>query len=124
MLGEIFKKIEKTNQQRATMAMVLVTIMKQSEQASLSLRTSIAASFIDMLDKSMIEEDDGMVRLINDAIDYVAAEAKEAGVEDLRTTLKGIVQHANEVIEERDSRVKEGNDILSKVNFNNDINLN
>lgn len=124
MLGEIFKKIEKTNQQRATMAMVLVTIMKQSEQASLSLRTSIAASFIDMLDKSMIEEDDGMVRLINDAIDYVAAEAKEAGVDDLRTTLKGIVQHANEVIEERDSRVKEGNDILSKVNFNNDINLN
>mgnify|MGYP003351152260 FL=1 len=124
MLGEIFKKIEKTNQQRATMAMVLITIMKQSEQASLSLRTSIAASFIDMLDKSMIEEDDGMVRLINDAIDYVAAEAKEAGVDDLRTTLKGIVQHANEVIEERDSRVKEGNDILSKVNFNNDINLN
>ena len=124
MLGEIFKKIEKTNQQRATMAMVLVTIMKQSEQASLSLRTSIAASFIDMLDKSMIEEDDGMVRLINDAIDYVAAEAKEAGVEDLRTTLKGIVQHANEVIEERDSRVKEGNDILSQINFNNDINLN
>ena len=124
MLAEIFKKIEKTNQQRANMAMVLITIMKQSEQASLSLRTSIAASFIDMLDKSMIEEDDGMVRLINDAIDYVAAEAKEAGVDDLRTTLKGIVQHANEVIEERDSRVKEGNDILSKVNFNNDINLN
>ena len=124
MLSEIFKRIEKTNQQRATMAMVLVTIMKQSEQASLSLRTSIAASFIDMLDKSMIEEDDGMVRLINDAIDYVAAEAKEAGVEDLRTTLKGIVQHANEVIEERDSRVKEGNDILSQINFDNNINLN
>ena len=124
MLAEIFKKIEKTNQQRATMAMVLITIMKQSEQASLSLRTSIAASFIDMLDKSMIEEDDGMVRLINDAIDYVAAEAKEAGVDDLRTTLKGIVQHANEVIEQRDGRVKEGNDILSQINFNNDINLN
>ena len=71
MLSEIFKRIEKTNQQRATMAMVLVTIMKQSEQASLSLRTSIAASFMDMLDKSMIEEDDGLVRLINDGIDYV-----------------------------------------------------
>jgi len=117
MLAEIFKKIEKTNQQRANMAMVLITIMKQSEQASLSLRTSIAASFIDMLDKSMIEEDDGMVRLINDAIDYVAAEAKEAGVDDLRTTLKGIVQHANEVIEQRDGRVKEGNDILSQSEF-------
>ena len=123
MLADIFKKIEKTNQQRATMAMVLVTIMKQSEQASLSLRTSIAASFMDMLDKSMIEEDTGMVNLINDAIDYVAAEAKEAGVEDLRGTLKGIIQHANEVIEERDGRVKEGNDILSQINFN-DINLN
>ena len=120
----IFKKIEKTNQQRATMAMVLITIMKQSEQASLSLRTSIAASFIDMLDKSMIEEDDGMIKLINEGIDYVAAEAKEAGVDDLRTKLKGIVQHANEIVEQRDDRVKEGNDILSQINFNNDINLN
>ena len=124
MLGDIFKKIEKTNQQRATMAMVLITIMKQSEQASLSLRTSIAASFIDMLDKSMIEEDDGMIKLINEGIDYVAAEAKEAGVDDLRTKLKGIVQHANEIVEQRDDRVKEGNDILSQINFNNDINLN
>jgi len=124
MLSEIFNKIEKTNQQRATMAMVLVTIMKQSEQASLSLRTSIAANFMDMLDKSMIEEDDGLVKLINEGIDYVAAEAKEAGVDDLRTTLKRIVQHANEVIEQRDSRVKEGNSILSQINFDNNINLN
>jgi 5-methylcytosine-specific restriction endonuclease McrBC GTP-binding regulatory subunit McrB len=124
MLSEIFNKIEKTNQQRATMAMVLVTIMKQSEQASLSLRTSIAANFMDMLDKSMIEEDDGLVKFINEGIDYVSAEAKEAGVDDLRTTLKGIIQRANETIEQRDSRVKEANSILSQINFDNNINLN
>jgi uncharacterized membrane-anchored protein len=118
MLSEIFKRIEKTNAQRATMAMVLVTIMKQSESASLSLRTSIAASFMDMLDKNMIEEDEGLVRLINEGIDYVVDEAKEHGVDDLRTTLKGIIQNANKVIEERESRVKEGDDILNNINFN------
>ena len=119
MLGEIFKKIEKTNQQRATMAMVLITIMKQSEQASLSLRTSIAASFIDMLDKSMIEEDDALIKHLNDAIKSVSEEAKEYGHDDLVGTLKRIRKQVKEKME----RVEEGESILKSMNLDN-FNLN
>jgi hypothetical protein len=38
--------------------------------------------------------------------------------------LKQTIEHANEVLKEKLNRVKEGDDILSKMNFDNNINLN
>jgi len=124
MLSEMLKRIEKTNEQRAKMACTLVAIMKHSDHASLQLRSTIAATFIEMLETSMIDEDSDLIDLINDGINSVAEDAKEHGVDDLREQLSRTVKKAKRMAEEHFERVNAGNDILSKVNFNNDINLN
>ena len=54
----------------------------------------------------------------------ISEEAKELGVPDLRAQLADTIKKANKVVEEKMERVNRGNDILSKVNFNNNINLN
>ncbi len=124
MLSEMLKRIEKTNEQRAKMACTLVAIMKHSDHASIQLRSTIAATFIEMLETSMIDEDSDLIDLINDGINSVAEDAKEHGVDDLREQLSMTVKKAKRMAEEHFERVNAGNDILSKVNFNNDINLN
>jgi len=124
MLSEMLKRIEKTNEQRAKMACTLVAIMKHSDHASIQLRSTIAATFIEMLETSMIDEDSDLIKLINEGIDSVAEDAKEHGVMDLREQLSTTVKKAKQMVEEHFERVNAGNDILSKVNFNNDINLN
>jgi SET domain-containing protein len=77
-----------------------------------------------MLETSMIDEDIDLVNLINEGIDSVAEDAKEHGVMDLREQLSTTVKKAKQMVEEHIERVNTGNDILSKVNFNNNINLN
>ncbi len=124
MLSEMLKRIEKTNEQRAKMACTLVAIMKHSEHASIQLRSTIAATFIEMLETSMIDEDSDLIKLINDGIDSVAEDAKECGVDNFREQISKTIKQAQALVEEKMERVKSGDDILSKVNFNNDINLN
>ena len=124
MLKEMLMRIQKTNEQRAKMACTLVNVMKHSAHASIELRSTIACTFMEMLETSMIEEDGDMVRLINDAIDSLVEEAKDLGVPDLRKQLRDTIKKATKVVEEKMERVNTGNDILSKVNFNNNINLN
>lgn len=124
MLSEMLKRIEKTNEQRAKMACTLVAIMKHSDHASLQLRSTIAATFIEMLETSMIDEDSDLIKLINDGIDSVAEDAKECGVDNFREQISTTVKKAKQMVEEHIERVNTGNDILSKVNFNNNINLN
>jgi len=121
---DVVERIRKTNDQRAKMAFTLVGVMKHSEHCSIQMRSTVAASMIEMLETCMIDEDDDLVNIMNDAINQVCEDAKEHGVDDLRSMLKQTIEHANEVLEEKLNRVKEGNDILSKMNFDNNINLN
>ena len=121
---DVVERIRKTNDQRAKMAYTLVGVMKHSEHCSIQMRSTVAASMIEMLETCMIDEDDDLIKLLNDAINEVCEDAKEHGVDDLRSMLKQTIEHANEVLKEKLNRVKEGDDILSKMNFDNNINLN
>jgi rubrerythrin len=123
-LNDIFERIRKTNDQRAKMAYTLVGVMKHSEHCSIQMRSTVAASMIEMLDSCMIDEDNDLIKLLNDAINEVCEDAKEHGVDDLRSMLQQTIKTANEVLKEKLNRVKEGDDILSKMNFDNNINLN
>ncbi|MEY4333952.1 MAG: hypothetical protein RLZZ196_2695 [Bacteroidota bacterium] len=123
-IKEVAERIQKTNEQRTKMAFTLINVMKHAEHASLSLRSSVAAAMIEMIQTSMIQEDGDLIKILNEGIDEVCKEAKEEhGIDDFRSRLQETIDLANKVLGEQVSRINEGNEILSKVNFN-DINLN
>lgn len=118
MFSELLDKIKKSNEQRCIMALTLVNIMKQTDGVSIQLRSAIAASLIDMIDTFMLDEDKDLIRILNEGIDAVCEDAKEHGVNDLRSTLKKTIKNAREVIEEHARRVEEGQSILNQINLN------
>lgn len=118
MFKDLAEKIAKTNDQRCIMALTLVNVMKQSNGASIHLRSSIAATLIDMLDNHMLNEDKDLIRVLNEGIDIVCKDAKEYGVKDLRSVLKQTIQSSKEQVEEHIKRVEEGQNILNQINLN------
>ncbi len=122
-LNQIKTLIKRTNDQRVKMALTLMNVMKHTEHSSLSLRSSVAAAMMEMLNTSMIEEDKELINMLNEGIDDVCNQAKEQGVDDLRYQLQKTIDYANKVLDERMSRVKDADEILSQLNLN-DINLN
>ena len=118
MFKEIAEKIAKTNEQRCIMALTLVNVMKQSNDASMSLRSSIAASLIDMIDTHMLDEDGQLIKVLNEGIDKVCEDAKEYGVKDLRSALRQTIQSSKQQIEEHLKRVDDGQNILNQINLN------
>ena len=123
-MKEITERIQKTNEQRIKMALTLINVMKHTEQSTLALRSSVAASMIEMIQSSMIQEDSDLIKILNEGIDEVCIQAKEEhGIENYRSRLKDTIDLANRIAVEQNNRVNEGDAILSKVNFNN-INLN
>ncbi len=123
-MKEIAERIQKTNDQRVKMAFTLINVMKHTTQSSLALRSSVAAAMIEMIQTSMISEDTDLIKILNEGIDDVCKQAKEEhGIEDYRSRLQETIELANKVLGEQVNRINEGDEILSKVNFN-DINLN
>jgi len=120
---DVVERIKKTNDQRAKMAYTLVGVMKHSEHCSIQMRSTVAASMIEMLETCMIDEDTELIELMNEAIDEVCKDAKEHGVDDLRSMLKQTIEHTNEVLKEKLNRMNEGDEILSQLDLNN-LNLN
>lgn len=118
MFDNLTEKIAKTNDQRCIMALTLVNVMKQSNGASIDLRSAIAASLIDMLDNHMLNEDKELIRVLNEGIDIVCEDAKKYGVKDLRSALKQTIQSSKQQIEEHLKRVDEGQNILNQINLN------
>ena len=118
MFNEIKEKIAKTNEQRVKMALTIMNVLKHSQSASIEMRSAVAASMIDMLQNDMLPEDTDLIRIMNEGIDSVCEDAKRYGVMDLRTKLKESVIAAKQFIEEKEKRIKEGNDILNNFNFN------
>ena len=118
MLHGIRERIEKTNEQRITMALLITNVMK-SPLVDITTKSAMVATMLDMLDNSMIEEDDALIKHLNDAIKSVNEEAKEYGHDDLIGTLKRIRKQVKEKME----RVEEGESILKSMNLDN-FNLN
>lgn len=118
MFNEIAEKIAKTNDQRCIMALTLVNVMKQTNGTSIQIRSSIAASLLDMLDQHMLAEDKDLIRLLNEGIDSVCEDAKQYGVKDLRSKLRETIELSKQQIEQHIKRVEEGQNILNQINLN------
>ena len=118
MFRELKEKIEKTNEQRVTMALLIINVMK-SPLTDIATKSAMAATMLDMLDTTMIEEDRELISVLNEAIQHVNEEAKEYGQEDLIGSLNKIRKQVKEKME----RVEEGTNILKSMNLDN-INYN
>jgi hypothetical protein len=121
MFNEIRERIEKTNDQRIKMALTIFNIMKNTGgQVELGLRSTVAATMIEMLQTSMIAEDTDLIKLINEGIDAVCNDVRtKYGINDFRSNLKSIIKDSKE----QNERISTGEDILKSLNLNN-INLN
>lgn len=120
-MNEIRQRIEKTNDQRIKMALTLYNIMNNaSGVVDLNLRSTVAATMLEMLETSMITEDTPLIKLINDGIDSVCEDVKtQYGITDFRSHLKGIIKQTNEKVQ----RAEAGESILNGLDLNN-INYN
>lgn len=117
-LEGITERIDKTNKQRMTMVLLITNLMKH-EDTSMHLKSAMVATMMDMLEEHMIQEDGSIIKLINEAIDFVCEEAQSEGVYNLREKLNDIRKQVGEQLK----RQEEGNSILKSLNLN-DINLN
>ena len=120
-MNEIRQRIEKTNDQRIKMALTLFNIMKNTGgHIDLNLRSTVAASMIEMLQTSMIAEDTDLIKLLNEGIDDVCNDVRtKYGINDFKSKLKSIIKDSKE----QNERISTGEDILKSLNLNN-VNLN
>jgi hypothetical protein len=75
-----------------------------------------------MLERSMNDDDTGLVNLINNSIDNFCAKVEvERGIENYRDTLSETVHLAKRLVDELNTkarRIKEGEDILKSICLN------
>jgi len=124
----------KLQEQRYTAIIILTNILEQPEGITTHVKSAVAASLINMMEKSMTNADDEPVRnLINNSIDSFCLEVEmEKGIENYRQVLeekvklaksilkkikKVIKQKADETVE-REKRIKDGEDILKGICLN------
>ena len=117
-LKEIRERIEKTNEQRVTMALLITNVMR-SPLVDIATKSAMAATLLNMLDVSMIEEDTQLIKVLNEAINEVNEEAKQYGQDNLIESLNKIRSDVKEHME----RVEQGEEILKGLNLDN-INYN
>ena len=114
MFKELKEKIEKTNEQRVTMALLIINVMK-SPLTDIATKSAMAATILDMLDTTMIEEDRELIKVLTEAIQSVNDEAKEYGHNDLIGSLNKIRKDVKKKME----RIEEGENILKSMNLDN-----
>jgi hypothetical protein len=115
MFQEIIEKIKKSNEQRLKMALTLINVMKNTQHCTLEVRTAVAASMLEMLERDMMPEDGILTNMLNECVNDICAEANEKlDITDMRDRLKLMVVIARE----KTNRVNEGDSILNNINFN------
>jgi len=117
-LKEIRQRIEKTNEQRVTMALLITNVMA-SPLVDIATKSAMAATLLNMLDTCMIAEDTELIKVLNTAINEVNEEAKEYGQDNL---IESLNQIRNEV-KQKMERIDEGESILKGLDLDN-INYN
>jgi len=115
-------KFHKVNEQRFATIVILCNVLDTEKGVSDHIKSAICASLINMLDRSMNDDDTGLVNLINNSIDNFCAvvEAKK-GIENYRDTLTETVDIAKKIVEQlktKAKRIKEGEDILKGICLN------
>ena len=116
------KKYQKLNEQRFATIVILCNVLDTEKGVSDHIKSAICASLINILERSMNDEDEPLVNLINNSIDNFCAvvEAKR-GIENYRDTLTETVDMAKKIvnkINEKVKRIKEGEDILKGICLN------
>ena len=118
MFNEIAKRIEKVNNQRLHMAILVSNVMKKSE-IDFSIRCGMAAVVLDMLENDMIPEDTELSKMLTESVNTVAVEAEKLGHPDFLKRLNTVRIETKEYID----RVYTGDQILNGIDFG-DLNLN
>ena len=95
------EKMMKLNEQRFATIVILCNVLDTEEGVTDHIKSAICASLINMLERSMNDDDTGLVNLINNSIDNFCAvvEAKK-GIENYRDTLTKTVDIAKKIVEE------------------------
>jgi hypothetical protein len=113
----------KINEQRFSMIIILCNILESDKGVSKHAKSAIAASLINMMDKSMIaQEDEPLKNLIDNAIDIFCAQVElETGVDNYKEHLLQTVEQAKELVNEmreKMHRIAEGDNILKGICLN------
>jgi hypothetical protein len=115
-------KFQKVNEQRFATIVILCNVLDTEKGVSDHIKSAICASLINMLERSMNDEDDALVNLINNSIDNFCARIEEKkGIENYRDTLTETVDIAKKIVSEikkKAQRIKEGEDILKGICLN------
>jgi len=116
------EKYQKLNEQRFATIVILCNILDTEKGVSDQIKSAVCASLINMLERSMNDEDEPLVNLINNSIDNFCAvvEAKR-DIENYRDTLTETVDIAKKIVSEinkKAKRIKEGEDILKGICLN------
>jgi len=115
-------KIIKLNEQRFATVVILCNVLDTEEGVTDHIKSAICASLINMLERSMNDDDTGLVNLINNSIDNFCAKVEvERGIENYRDTLTDTVNLAKRLVDELNTkarRIKEGEDILKGICLN------
>jgi len=112
----------KLNEQRFATIVILCNVLDSEEGVSDHIKSAICASLINMLDRSMTDEDTGLINLINNSIDNFCAKVEnQRGIENYRDTLSETVHLAKKLVDELNTkarRIREGEDILKGICLN------
>jgi hypothetical protein len=115
-------KTMKLNEQRFATIVILCNVLDTEEGVTDHIKSAICASLINMLERSMNDDDIGLVNLINNSIDNFCAKVEEVrGIENYRDTLTDTVNLAKRLVDELNTkarRIKEGEDILKGICLN------
>ena len=112
----------KLNEQRFATIVILCNVLDTEEGVSDHIKSAICASLINMLERSMNDDDTGLVNLINNSIDNFCTKVEEQrGIENYRNTLTDTVNLAKQLVDELNTkarRIKEGENILKGICLN------
>ena len=116
------EKYQKLNEQRFATIVILCNVLDTEKGVSDHIKSAICASLINMLERSMNDDDTPLVNLINNSIDNFCAKVEEQrGIQNYRDTLNETVDMAKKILNKingKAKRIKEGEDILKGICLN------
>jgi hypothetical protein len=115
-------KMMKLNEQRFTTIVILCNVLDTKDGVSDHIKSAICASLINMLERSMNDDDTALINLINNSIDGFCRQIEEKqGIENYRDTLNQTVDMAKQILKKingKAKRIKDGEDILKGICLN------
>lgn len=113
----------KANEQRFAMTIILCNLLEAENGVSMQIKSATAASLMNMMEMSMIDEDDDVLKkLINNAIDQFCYDVEmKHEIENYRERLMDSVKRAKGLVSEmkqKIDRIKDGEDILKNICMN------